>query len=72
MALASNDGSVRVRNLATATVLTEPLACQRFHEGGGTVKLSAVEWLDRWREFRRIGEGGGNRIEQAPPCLLRD
>jgi WD40 repeat protein/serine/threonine protein kinase len=34
-------------------------AGQRFHEGGGTVNLSAGEWLDRWRAFRRHGEGGG-------------
>ena len=27
----------------------ELLAGQRLHEGGGTVKLSADEWLDRWR-----------------------
>ena len=31
----------------------ELLAGQRLHEGGGTVKLSADEWLDLWREFRR-------------------
>jgi WD40 repeat protein len=32
-------------------------AVQRLHEGGGTVNLSAAEWLQRWREFRRLGEG---------------
>jgi WD40 repeat protein len=37
----------------------ELLAGQRFHEGGGTVNLSAAEWLDRWRAFRRPGAGGG-------------
>jgi WD40 repeat protein len=37
----------------------ELLAGQRLHEGGGTVNLSAAEWLDRWRAFRRQGEGGG-------------
>ena len=31
----------------------ELLAGQRLHEGGGTVNLSAEEWLDRWRAFRR-------------------
>ena len=31
----------------------ELLAGQRLHEGGGTVNLSADEWLDRWRAFRR-------------------
>ncbi len=37
---------------------TELLAGQQLHEGGGTVNLSAGEWLDRWRTFRRRGEGG--------------
>ena len=41
-ALASYDGSVRVRDLATGTVLAELLAGQQFHEGGGTVNLSAA------------------------------
>jgi WD40 repeat protein len=36
----------------------ELLAGQRLHEGGGTVNLSAAEWLDRWRAFRRHPEGG--------------
>jgi WD40 repeat protein len=36
----------------------ELLAGQRLHEGGGTVNLSAAEWLDRWRAFVRRGEGG--------------
>ncbi len=36
----------------------ELLAGQRLHEGGGTVNLSAGEWLDRWRTFTRQGEGG--------------
>ena len=31
----------------------ELLSGQRLHEGGGTVNLSADEWLDRWRAFRR-------------------
>jgi eukaryotic-like serine/threonine-protein kinase len=31
----------------------ELLAGQQLHEGGGTVNLSAGEWLDRWRTFRR-------------------
>jgi WD40 repeat protein len=35
----------------------ELLAVQRLHEGGGTVNLSAAEWLQRWRELRRLGEG---------------
>jgi WD40 repeat protein len=29
----------------------ELLAGQRLHKGGGTVNLSAVEWLERWRAF---------------------
>ena len=31
----------------------ELLAGQRLHDGGGTVNLSADEWLNRWRESRR-------------------
>jgi WD40 repeat protein len=31
----------------------ELLTGQRLHEGGGTVNLSAAEWLDRWRAFKR-------------------
>ena len=31
----------------------ELLAGQSLHDGGGVVNLSADEWLDRWREFRR-------------------
>ncbi|HWE38915.1 MAG TPA: protein kinase [Isosphaeraceae bacterium] len=31
----------------------ELLAGQRLHEGGGTVNLSAAEWLDRWRAASR-------------------
>jgi eukaryotic-like serine/threonine-protein kinase len=31
----------------------ELIAGQRLHEGGGTVNLSAEEWLDRWRALRR-------------------
>jgi WD40 repeat protein len=36
----------------------ELLAGQRLHEGGGTVNLSAAEWLDRWRAFTQHAEGG--------------
>jgi hypothetical protein len=32
---------------------------QQIHEGGGTLNLSAAEWLDRWRAFRRHAAGGG-------------
>jgi eukaryotic-like serine/threonine-protein kinase len=31
----------------------ELLSGQRFHEGGGTVNLSAEEWVKRWRAYRR-------------------
>jgi WD40 repeat protein len=31
----------------------ELLSGQRLHEGGGTVNLSAAEWLDRWRASGR-------------------
>jgi hypothetical protein len=58
MALASSDGTVRVRDLASGTVLTELLASQRFHEGGGKVNLSSAEWFDRWRPYRGQGDGG--------------
>jgi hypothetical protein len=59
MALASYDGSLRVRDLAVGTVLSELLASQRFHEGGGTVNLSSAEWFVFWRPYRGQGEGGG-------------
>jgi len=31
----------------------EVLSGQRVHSGGGTTMLTAAEWLDRWREYRR-------------------
>ena len=66
MALASDDGSVRVRDLAIGTVLTELLASQRFHEGGGTVNLSAADtrlMCDLLRIFHAGGYvGEGNSI----------
>ena len=37
----------------------ELLAGQQLHEGGGTVNLSADEWLDRWRAFRRQSPAAG-------------
>ena len=56
-------GSLAVLDLAELTrtevdpdalvLRAELLAGQRLHEGGGTVNLSADEWLDRWRAFRR-------------------
>ncbi len=36
----------------------ELLAGQQLHEGGGTVNLSAAEWLDRWRALARSKESG--------------
>jgi hypothetical protein len=42
VAVASYDGSVQ----------SGLLSGQRLHEGGGTVNLSAAEWLDRWRAYR--------------------
>jgi WD40 repeat protein/serine/threonine protein kinase len=36
----------------------ELVAGQRLHEGGGTVNLSAAEWLHRWRKFTKNGKGG--------------
>jgi hypothetical protein len=48
----------------------ELLAGQRLHEGGGTVNLSADEWLERWRAYRqqspgdaRLDSRAGNRPE---------
>jgi hypothetical protein len=35
----------------------ELVAGQRLHEKGGTVNLSADEWLDRWRAYRRESPG---------------
>jgi WD40 repeat protein len=37
----------------TLCLQAELLAGQRVHEGGGTVNLSADEWLDRWRAYHR-------------------
>lgn len=37
----------------------ELLAGQQIHEGGGTVNLSAAEWLERWRSFTRHAKAGG-------------
>jgi WD40 repeat protein len=35
----------------------ELLAGQRLHEGGGTVNLSADEWLERWHAYRQHSVG---------------
>jgi WD40 repeat protein len=43
----------------------ELLAGQRLHEGGGTVNLSAAEWFDRWRAFRRKGQGGRQGVQST-------
>jgi WD40 repeat protein len=50
----------------------ELLAGQRLHEGGGTVNLSADEWLERWRAYRqqspgddRVGSRDGDRPQPA-------
>ena len=46
----------------------ELLAGQRLHEGGGTVNLSADEWLDRWRTFRPQSPAaaiGETRVERG-------
>jgi WD40 repeat protein len=50
----------------------ELLAVQRLHEGGGTVNLSADEWLERWRAYRQQSPGdagavfpNGNRPQPA-------
>jgi hypothetical protein len=66
MALASDDGSVRVRDLAIGTVLTELLASQRFHEGGGTVNLSAAD-TRLMCDLLRIFHGGVITMYSFPP-----
>jgi WD40 repeat protein len=38
----------------------ELIAGQRLHEGGGTVNLSAAEWLGRWRALGRPGYARGS------------
>jgi WD40 repeat protein len=50
----------------------ELLARQQLHRGGCVVNLSAAEWLDRWRTFRRqspLTDIGTPRIDlgTAPP-----
>ena len=40
----------------------ELLAGQRLHEGGGTVNLSADEWLDRWRARRPREDGAAAEV----------
>jgi WD40 repeat protein len=37
----------------------EIVSGQRVEDGGGVTNLTAEEWLERWRAFRRHGEGGG-------------
>jgi eukaryotic-like serine/threonine-protein kinase len=52
----------------TLCLRAELLAGQRLHEGGGTVNLSADEWLDRWRAFRRQSPAaaiGETHVEQG-------
>jgi WD40 repeat protein len=50
----------------------ELLAGQRLHERGGTVNLSADEWVERWRAYRQrspkdtdVGPSGRMRPEHA-------
>jgi eukaryotic-like serine/threonine-protein kinase len=48
----------------------ELLAGQRIHEGGGTVNLSAQEWLELWKGSRHTESGSRSvptRGEHAPP-----
>jgi WD40 repeat protein len=37
----------------------EIVSGQRVEDGGGVTNLTAEEWLERWRTFRRHEEGGG-------------
>ncbi len=46
----------------------ELAAGQRLHEGGGTVNLSADEWIERWRSFRR--QSTADAAER--PLVVRD
>ena len=53
----------------------ELLAGQRLHEGGGTVNLSADEWLDRWRALRQqspVADITEPISSAAPPRLTRE
>ncbi len=64
-ALAPDD---RVEEPDALCLRAELLAGQRLHEGGGTVNLSAEEWLDRWRAFRRQSPAaaiGETHVEQG-------
>jgi eukaryotic-like serine/threonine-protein kinase len=48
----------------------ELLSGQRLYEGGGTVNLSAAEWLDRWRSFRQQSPATAYaepNVDSAPP-----
>jgi hypothetical protein len=67
MALASYDGSVGFRDLAIGTVLTELPASRRFHEGGGTLNLSAADGSTAGGHTGDKKKVAVNRIEQAPP-----
>jgi hypothetical protein len=54
---------------ATLCLRAELLAGQQLHQGGGTVNLSAAEWIDRWRIFREqssASDGIGDRGEVFP------
>jgi WD40 repeat protein len=51
----------------------ELVAGQQLHPGGGTVNLSATEWIDRWRTFRKQSPDAyaeGSRGEAFPPEQL--
>ena len=71
MALASYDGSLRVRDLAVGTVLSELLASQRFHEGGGTVNLSAAD-TRLMCDLLKIFHAGGNKSGRKGAVGARD
>jgi WD40 repeat protein len=44
---------------AASCVSAELLAGQRLHEGGGTVNLSADDWLERWHAIHRPSPDAG-------------
>jgi WD40 repeat protein len=54
---------------AALCLRAELLAGQRLHKGGGMVNLSAGEWLDRWRAFRRQAPASG--VAEGDPASSR-
>ena len=49
-------------NLDALSLRAELVSGQQFHAGGGTVDLSAQEWLDRWRHLRQTDSAGADGL----------